>query len=48
MIGWEEVGEVGEVVVGDFTGGAVDEHHARGGAVLERAGGDELLISIIR
>lgn len=41
MIGREEVGEVAEVVVGNFSGGAVDEHHAGAGAVFERAGGDE-------
>ena len=28
MVGWEEFGELTEVVVGDLSGSAIDEHHA--------------------
>lgn len=41
VIGREEFWEIGEVVVGDRAGGAVDEHHARGGPIGEGARGDE-------
>ena len=41
MVRWEEDGEVAEVLVGDFAVGTVDEHHAGGRPIFERAGGDE-------
>ena len=47
VIGRKEVLEFAEVVVGDFSGGAIDEHHARAGAIHQGAGGDQFLGEIV-
>lgn len=47
VVGWKEVLEVVEVVMGNFSGGAIDEHHARGRPVLKWARGDEFLGKVV-
>lgn len=39
--------EVAKVVVVDCAGGAVDDHHARGGAVSKRLLGDEVIGELV-
>jgi hypothetical protein len=47
VVGWKEVGELAEVVVGDGLFLAIDDHHAGGGPVLEGAGSDEFIGEVV-
>ena len=47
VIGWEEVGKVRELVMRNLARGPVDDHHARGRAIIERARSDEFLREVV-
>ena len=47
VVGLEVGWEIGEHPVLDFSGVSMDDHHARGGAVVERSASDEFVRQVV-